>query len=110
MTDTTNNTEKMIIEITTYKTVEGVTHEDLIRASKVFDRDYCARCKGLIRRHFLKTEDGYMDIFLWESKADVERVQATFMQDADALAFAKFLDPNTFTMHNYELLDTYESA
>ncbi len=100
----------MIIEITTYKPVEGVTHDKFMHASKEFDRNYCARCNGLIRRHFLKTEDGYMDIFLWRSKADVEHVQATFMQDADALAFAKFLNPNTFTMHNYELLDIYEPA
>ncbi len=100
----------MIIEITTYKPAQGITREELVRASKAFDANYCSRCKGLIRRHFLKTEDGYMDIFLWKSKADVEHVQATFMQDDDALAFAKYLDPQTLTMHNYEVLDTYHFA
>ena len=100
----------MIVEITTYKLVEGVTHGEFMHASKEFDRNYCARCKGLISRHFLKTEDGYMDIFCWEGKADVEQVQATFMQDADALAFAKFLDPKTLTMHNHEVLDVYEPS
>ena len=100
----------MIIEVTTYKPADGVTHEELMHASKAFDRDYCSRCKGLIRRHFLKTDDGYMDIFLWESLADVEHVQATFMQDADALAFAKCLDPKTLTMRNHEVLDIYPPA
>lgn len=98
----------MIVEITTYKPADGVTHDALMAASKAFDRDYCSRCKGLIRRQFLKTEDGYMDIFLWESRADVEHVQATFMQDADALAFAKFLNPETLTMNNYDVLDSVD--
>lgn len=57
-----------------------------------------------------KTEDGYIDIFLWESKADVEHVQATFMQDSDAVAFAKCLNPETLTMQNYEVLDVYEPS
>ncbi len=98
----------MIVEITTYKLAPGVTHEELMRASETFNTNYCSRCKGLLRREFLKTEDGYMDIFFWKNKEDVERVQATFMQDADALAFAKHLDPKTLTMHSYEVLDTYE--
>jgi len=51
-----------------------------------------------------------MDIFKWETKQDVEHVQATFMEDADALAYAKHLDPNSLTMNNYELLDSYEET
>jgi len=98
----------MIIEITTYKTAEGVTHEQLVAASKEFDKNYCSRCKGLISRYFLKTEEGYMDIFKWQSKADVEYVQSTFMQDQDALMYAKMIDPNTLTMQNLEVLDVYE--
>ena len=98
----------MIIEITTYKPADGVTHDELVSASKDFDKTYCARCKGLIRRNFVKTDEGYMDIFLWESMADVEYVQATFMQDEDALAFAKHLNPETLTMNNYESLDVFE--
>jgi len=100
----------MIIEITTYNTVDGVTHDELIQASKDFDKNYCARCKGLVSRQFLKTDNGYMDIFKWESKEDVEHVQATFMEDADALAFAKNLNPETLTMQNYEVLDSYEPS
>lgn len=100
----------MIIEITTYNPADGVTPEELMQASKEFDQNYCARCKGLISRYFLKTDDGYMDIFKWESKADVEHVQDTFMEDADALAFAKYLDPKTLTMQNYEVLDNYEPS
>ena len=100
----------MIIEITTYKRAEGVTHEELMLTSKAFDKNYCSRCKGLISRDFLKTEDGYMDIIKWESKADVEHVQATFMQDADALEFAKMIGPNGLTMKNYEVLESYESS
>lgn len=100
----------MIIEITTYNIVDGVTHDELIQASKDFDTNYCSRCKGLISRQFLKTDDGYMDIFKWERKEDVEHVQATFMEDADALAFAKHLNPETLTMHNYEVIDSYEPS
>lgn len=100
----------MIIEITTYKTAAGVTHEELMQASKDFDQNYCARCKGLISRQFAKTANGYMDIFKWQTKQDVEHVQATFMDDADALAYARHLDPNSLTMNNYELLDSYEKT
>jgi hypothetical protein len=100
----------MIIEITTYKLAEGVTHEDFMKASDEFNKNYCARCKGLIRRHVLKTEDGYSDIILWETKEDVERVQKTFLEDSDALAFAKHGDPQSLTMHNYEVLDTFEAT
>ncbi|MDC0002845.1 hypothetical protein OAE19_00455 [Porticoccaceae bacterium] len=100
----------MIIEITTYKPANDVIQEELIAASKAFNSNYCSRCKGLIRRQFLKTEDGYMDIFLWESQADVEHVQATFMQDSDAVTFAKFLNPETLTMQNHEVLEVYEPS
>ena len=98
----------MIIEITTYKLADGVTHKELVQASKLFDEQYCSRCKGLISRDFLRTEDGYMDVFKWETLADVERVQATFMNDQDAMAFAKLLNPEALTMHNYEVLDSYK--
>lgn len=98
----------MIVEVTTYQPAEGVSHDQLMQASKAFDKNYCARCKGLIRRQVLKTESGYMDIFLWQTRADVEHVQATFLQDEDAMAYGKLLDPESLTMDNYELLDSFE--
>lgn len=98
----------MIVEMTTYQAADGVSHDQLLDASKKFDRNYCSRCKGLISRCFLKTPEGYMDIFKWQSKADVEYVQSTFMQDADALAFAKMIDPISLTMQNLDVLDCYE--
>lgn len=98
----------MIVEITTYQAAEGISHSQLVEASKAFDKNYCARCKGLISRHFLKTSEGYMDIFKWESKEDVEHVQSTFMEDQDALAFAKVINPETLTMQNLEVLDIYD--
>jgi len=61
----------MIIEITTYKPAAGVTHTQLMQASKEFDQNYCARCKGLISRQFAKTANGYMDIFKWQTKQNV---------------------------------------
>ena len=69
----------MIVEITTYNAAMGVSHEQLVEASKAFDKNYCARCKGLISRCFIKTNEGYTDIFKWETIADVEYVQSTFM-------------------------------
>lgn len=100
----------MIIEITTYNPAPGVTHHQLLQASKAFNQNYCARCKGLISRQFAKTASGYMDIFTWETRQDVEHVQATFMEDADALAYADHLDPETLAMYNYELLGSYEAG
>lgn len=44
------------------------------------------------------------------TRQDVEHVQATFMENADALAYADHLDPETLTMHNYELLGSYEAG
>ncbi|GAA4238537.1 hypothetical protein GCM10022291_29380 [Postechiella marina] len=96
----------MIVEITTYKTAKNVTHKELLKASKAFNKDYCSKCKGLVSRQFLKTEDGYMDIFVWKSKEDVERVQETFMQNDDAMKFASLTDSNSLTMKNYEVLET----
>ena len=96
----------MIIEITTYKAAENVTHEQLLIASEAFNKDYCSRCKGLVSRQFLKTSDGYMDIFLWENKEDVERVQKTFMQDEEAIKFAKLIDSSSLTMKNYQVIET----
>ena len=49
----------MIIEITTYKPAAGVTHTQLMQASKEFDQNYCARCKGLISRQFAKTTTAF---------------------------------------------------
>ncbi len=99
----------MIIEITSYKAANGITHKQLVEASRMFDKNYCSRCKGLVSRHFLKTSEGYMDIFKWKSKQDVEYVQSTFLQDKDALEFAKMLDPDSLTVQNLEVLDLYES-
>lgn len=100
------NNSKMIIEITTYKVAENVTHEELLLASKAFNKDYCSKCKGLVSRQFLKTDDGYMDIFIWKSREDVERVQKTFMQDENAMKFAGLTDSSSLTMKNYEVLET----
>lgn len=97
----------MIVEITSYRPAPGVGHEELMRASRVFDEGYCSRCAGLIRRYVLKGEDGYVDVFLWESREAVEYVQRTFMEDPQARAFARLLDPESFTMNNYEVLDTF---
>lgn len=97
----------MIIEITTYTLADGLTHEELTQASKDFTKDYCLRCKGLISRELLKTDKGYMDIFKWESKADAERVQATFMEDIDALKFAKHLNQDTLSMNTYKVIESY---
>ncbi|WP_298486765.1 hypothetical protein [uncultured Maribacter sp.] len=96
----------MIVEITTYKAAENVTHKELLIASKAFNKEYCSKCKGLISRQFLKTADGYMDIFVWKSKEAVEQVQETFMQDTDAMKFASLTDANSLTMKNYEVLET----
>ena len=93
----------MIVEITTYKAAENVTHEELLLASKVFNKDYCSKCKGLISRQFLKTENGYMDIFVWKSKTAVEQVQKTFMQNKEAMKFASLTDPSSLTIKNYEV-------
>ncbi|TGV02360.1 antibiotic biosynthesis monooxygenase family protein [Flavivirga rizhaonensis] len=98
----------MIIEITTYKLASGITEEAFLQASNAFNKDYCSRSKGLISRQFLKTDDGYLDIFFWESKEDVERVQETFMQDKDALKFARMIDSMSFSMKNYEVIGTYD--
>ncbi len=108
MNSCTNRTDdsKMMIEITRYKAAENVTHEELLTASDAFDRDFCSKCKGLVNRQFIKTEDGYMDIFLWETKEDIERVQKIFMQDEDAMKFARLTDSSSLSMKNYEVLKT----
>ena len=79
-------------------------------ASRRFDQRYCSRCAGLVRRHVLETEDGYMDVFVWSTLEAVEHVQATFMQDPDAVAYGKLLDPESFTMNNYTVLDSFEAV
>ncbi|WP_289040226.1 hypothetical protein [uncultured Zobellia sp.] len=96
----------MIVEITTYQVAGNVTQDELLLASKAFNKDYCSKCKGLVSRQFLKTEDGYMDIFLWKSKEDVEKVQKTFMQDENAMKFASLINSNSLTMKNYEVLES----
>ena len=53
----------MIIEITTYKATAGITHRQLMQASKEFDQNHYARYQGLISRQWAKTPTGYMDIF-----------------------------------------------
>ncbi len=103
---TKTNNSKMIVEITTYKAAKNVTHEELLLASKAFNKEYCYKCKGLVSRQFLKTDDGYMDIFIWKSKEDVERVQKTFMQDKNAMKFAGMTDSRSLIMKNYEVLET----
>ncbi|NMH87244.1 hypothetical protein [Flavivirga algicola] len=98
----------MIIEITKFKLKDGITEDEFNKASLEFNKTYCMRCPGLIRRHLVKTEVGYMDIFLWRSQEDVENVQKTFMQDEDAVKFAKLLDSTSFEMKNYEAIGVYD--
>ncbi len=98
----------MIIEITKFKLKDGITEDRFNQASLEFNKNYCSRCKGLIRRHLVKTDDGYMDIFLWKSKKDVERVQKTFMQDTDAIKFASLIDSVSFEMKNYDAVGVYD--
>lgn len=98
----------MVVEITKFKLKEDVSEDIFNQASLEFNKNYCSHCKGLIRRHLVKTDDGYMDIFLWESKKDVEKVQETFMQDEDAMKFARLIDSVSLEMKNYEALGIYD--
>lgn len=96
----------MIVEITTYCKDPKVTHEELVLASEAFNKNYCSQCKGLISRQFLKTENGYADIFVWESNEDVEHIQKTFMQNPHAMKFANLTDAKSIKMKNYKVLNT----
>lgn len=96
----------MIVEITSYKAAENVSHEEILLASKAFNKDYCSKCKDLISRQFLKTEEGYMDIFVWKNKAALEQVQKTFMEDKNAMKFAGLTAVNSLVMKSYEVIET----
>lgn len=97
----------MILEITTYQLADSVSDQQITEASQRFDQNYCQRCEGLLRRDFVKTENGYMDLFYWRSAADAERVKAGFLQDGDAMAYAQLLDPQSLTMQNFEVLSSF---
>ncbi|WP_147296667.1 hypothetical protein [Flagellimonas nanhaiensis] len=97
----------MIIEITKFQLKDGVTEDIFNQASLEFNKNYCSRCEGLVRRHLVKTDNGYMDIFLWKSREHVEKVQETFMQDEDAMKFASMIDTVGFEMKNYEAVGIY---
>ncbi len=106
--DKHQNDTNMIVEITKFKLKDGITEDQFHQASLEFNKNYCSRCKGLIRRYLVKTNDGYKDIFLWKSKKDVERVQKTFINDVDAMKFANLIDSVSFEMKNYSAIGVYD--
>jgi hypothetical protein len=65
----------MFIQLAPGKLKAGVTEEEALKASDVFDRDFVQKQGGVIKRILLRGKDGtYADLVFFESKEAADRI------------------------------------
>ena len=79
------------------KLAEGKTEDDLLAASKIFQRDFVAHEPGVLRRELVRKPDGtYLDIVQFRSHADYLDVVKKEMESPICAAFFSVMDLSDF--------------
>jgi hypothetical protein len=93
-----------VIELITFKLVEGCSDEEFLRtceAATVFLRTR----KGFVSRRLSRSADGtYMDHVTWKTQLDAKSAMQAAMVDAGLSKFIAAIDPASTTLDHQSVL------
>lgn len=98
----------MHIAIAPFHLKAGVTEDDLLAASDVFQREFVADHPGVVRRVVVRRDGGgYADVVFFADPATVERVMAAEQESEVCRALFSLLDDGGAPAM-YEVLQVHE--
>jgi hypothetical protein len=98
----------MHIALAPFRLKEGISEDDLVKASDDFEEQFVQKQEGILKRILVKDGDGgYADIVFFEDAAAIDRViEAEQSSEVCAAFFAIIEDDGAHRV--YEMLKTYE--
>lgn len=86
------NSQISAVEVVIYKSKEGVTKEQALKAAKSVNK-FISSQKGFVSRTFSETEDSrWIDVLFWESLEDAQNANNIAMKSAVPLKFFETID------------------
>ena len=96
-----------VIEIVFYKVNEGVTEEQLIKASDEFEEGFLSLQKGYVGRKLVRDGDTWSDVAFWDSMEDAMNAVKAVEGSTAAESYDACIDPTTCTMQHLTVVKSY---
>jgi hypothetical protein len=82
------NGQHVVIEWAPFTLAEGVSEEQLLRASSELQVDFLAKQRGFVRRELLRGEDGrWVDLVYWADQASADEAMRRAMESSTCRAY-----------------------
>ena len=96
--------KKLIIEITQFKLVEGVSEEAFLQDAENVQKGFLEKQAGYAgTRQLLKGNEGeWVDIVYWESLENAQKAQEAAMGSETCMPMFHKIDPNSIKMLHLE--------
>ena len=100
----------MIIEITQFKLVEGVSEEAFLQDAENVQKGFLEKQAGYAgTRQLLKSQEGeWVDIVHWESLEDAQKAQEAAMGSETCMPMFHKIDLNSIKMLHLEQIKTWK--
>lgn len=86
-------TQAMTLEYAPFTIADGVSEEQLLKASAQVESDFLASCEGYISRTLIrKDEKNYADIVYWANEAAAKAAMEQIMQSESCKAYFDCMD------------------
>ena len=89
----------MIIEITQFKLVAGVSDEEFLKEAEAVQKSFLKKQSGYIDRELLKSDDDlWVDILHWNSMGEAQKAAEVMMDDPATQDFMQKIDLSSVKM------------
>ena len=96
-----------VVEFVTFKVKEKVTEQQLLKASDECNTGFLALQKGYIYRKFMKKDDTWADMVLWETMEDAMNAANAAPQYPAASPYFECIEENSCIMQHWNVEKSY---
>lgn len=98
----------MIIEITEFKLVDGVSDEAFLEAHNRVHHEWVILQPGLVRRETIKSSDGvWRDVVMWESEESLHEAVSKILSEPGNLEWMGMIAPESIKMHHGNIMTQF---
>jgi hypothetical protein len=94
-----------LIELTTFRVLEGVEESTFLDADERARTSFLYRQRGLVRATTARGEDGWATVTTWWSAAEADAAEGAAVDDPAATELAALLDPGSVRRQRWTTLD-----
>ena len=96
---------KNALEIVIYKTKDGVSDADFIKAGADMEEHFAKKQKGFVRRTLAKSENGdWVDVVYWDTMDDALKASEAAMKSLVCAPMFGMVDDDSIKMYHFEIL------